>query len=50
MTPYAECTESHDVQLDAPKMPAHDIAKANREKLGMSGMDEVVAFDQSHPL
>lgn len=31
-------------------MPAHDIAKANREKLGMSGMDEVVAFDRSQPL
>ena len=30
-----------------PKMPAHYIAKANREKLGMSGMDKIVAFDQS---
>jgi len=28
-------------------MPAHYIAKANREKLGMSGMDKIVAFDQS---
>ncbi|WP_315776561.1 MULTISPECIES: hypothetical protein [unclassified Bradyrhizobium] len=28
-------------------MPAHDIAQANREKPGISGMDEVVAFDQS---
>ena len=30
-----------------PKMPAHYIAKANREKLGMSGMDKIVTFDQS---
>jgi hypothetical protein len=33
-----------------PKMPAHCIAQANREKLGMSGMDKVVAFDQSQSL
>ena len=33
-----------------PKMPAHYIAQANREKLGMSGMDEIVAFDQSQSL
>jgi hypothetical protein len=33
-----------------PKMPAHYIAQANREKLGMSGMDKVVAFDQSQNL
>ncbi|HET7490536.1 MAG TPA: hypothetical protein VFK01_01545 [Bradyrhizobium sp.] len=25
-----------------PKMPAHYIAQANREKLGFSGMDKVV--------
>ncbi|MGA8899210.1 hypothetical protein [Bradyrhizobium sp.] len=30
-----------------PKMPAHYIAQANREKLGFSGMDKVVAFDHS---
>jgi hypothetical protein len=30
-----------------PKMPAHYIARANREKLGIGGMDKVVAFDQS---
>jgi hypothetical protein len=30
-----------------PKMPAHYIAQANREKLGMSGMDKIVVFDQS---
>ena len=33
-----------------PKMPAHYIAKANREKLGMTGMDKIVAFDQSQSL
>ena len=33
-----------------PKMPAHYIAQANREKLGFSGMDKVVAFDQSDSL
>ena len=31
-------------------MPAHYIAQANREKLGMSGMDKVVAFDQNQSL
>jgi hypothetical protein len=25
-----------------PKMPAHYIAQANQEKLGMSGMDKIV--------
>jgi hypothetical protein len=30
-----------------PKMPAHYIAQANREKLGMSGMDKIVTFDHS---
>ena len=30
-----------------PKMPAHYIAQANREKLGFGGMDKVVAFDNS---
>ena len=33
-----------------PKMPAHYIAQANRKKLGMSGMDKVIAFDQGHSL
>ena len=33
-----------------PKMPAHYIAKANREKLGMSRMDKIAAFDQSQSL
>ena len=30
-----------------PKMPAHYIAQANREKLGFSGMDDVVVLDNS---
>jgi hypothetical protein len=50
---YAECTESQMMAMFGwtdPKMPAHYIAKANREKLGMSGMDKVVAFDQSQSL
>jgi hypothetical protein len=32
------------------KLAAHYIAKANREKLGTSGMDRIVACDQSHSL
>jgi len=28
-----------------PKMPARYIAPANREKLGISGMEKIVAFD-----
>jgi integrase len=50
---YAECTESQMMAMFGwtdPKMPAHYIAQANREKLGISGMDKVVAFDQSHSL
>ena len=31
-----------------PKMPAHYIAQANREKLGASGMDKIIAFDRSN--
>jgi hypothetical protein len=31
-------------------LPAHYIAQANREKLGMSGMEKIVAFDQSQSL
>ena len=30
--------------------PAHYIAQANREKLGISGMDKIIAFDQSQSL
>jgi hypothetical protein len=33
-----------------PKMPAHYIARANREMLGISGMEKIVAFDQSQSL
>ena len=47
---YADCTESQMMAMFGwtdPKMPAHYIAQANREKLGISGMDKVVAFDQS---
>ncbi|MGJ4942506.1 hypothetical protein ACQR1W_18165 [Bradyrhizobium sp. HKCCYLS1011] len=50
---YADCTESQMMAMCGwtdPKMPAHYIAQANREKLGISGMDKVVAFDQSQSL
>ena len=50
---YADCTESQMMAMFGwadPKMPAHYIAQANREKLGFSGMDKVVAFDQSDSL
>jgi hypothetical protein len=46
---YAECTKSQMMAMFGwtdPKMPAHYIAQANREKLGMSGMDKMVVFDQ----
>jgi predicted chitinase len=46
---YADCTESQMMATfgwTAPKMPAHYIAQANREKLGFSGMDKVIAFDE----
>jgi hypothetical protein len=33
-----------------PKMPTHYIAQANREKLRMSGMDKIIAFDHSQSL
>jgi hypothetical protein len=33
-----------------PKMPAHYIALANREKLGISGMEKMVAFDERQSL
>jgi|SRR5580692_9180736 hypothetical protein len=44
------CTESQMMAMfgwTASKMPAHYIAQANPEKLGMSGMDEIVAFSRS---
>ena len=43
---YADCTESQMMAMFGwtdPKMPADYIAQANREKLGMSGMDKIVA-------
>jgi hypothetical protein len=39
-----------DVRLTDPKMPAHYIAEANREKLGISGMKKIVAFDERQSL
>jgi hypothetical protein len=30
-----------------PKMPAHYIAEADLERLGMSGVDKIVAFDRN---
>jgi hypothetical protein len=45
---YADCTESQMMAMFGwtdPKMPAHYIAKANRQKLGISGMDKIVAFN-----
>ena len=53
MAAYADCTESQMMAMFGPtdpKMPAHYIAQANREKLGMSGMDKIVAFDQSRTM
>jgi integrase len=50
---YADCTESQMMAMFGwtdPKMPAHYIAQANREKLGMTGMDKIVAFDQDQSL
>jgi integrase len=48
---YADCTESQMMAMFGwtdPKMPAHYIAQANRQRLGITGMDKVVAFDRSH--
>ena len=50
---YADCTESQMMAMFGwtdPKMPAHYIAKANRERLGITGMDKIVVFDQSQSL
>jgi integrase len=50
---YADCTESQMMAMFGwtdPKMPAHYIAQANREKLGMTGMDKIIAFDQGQSL
>jgi hypothetical protein len=43
---YADCTESQMMAMFGwtdPKMPVH--AQADQEKLGMSGMEKIVAFD-----
>jgi hypothetical protein len=45
---YTECTESQMMAMFGwtdPKMPAHYIAQAKRDKLGLSGMDKPVSFD-----
>jgi integrase len=50
---YADCTESQMMAMFGwtdPKMPAHYIAQANRQRLGVTGMDKVVAFDRTHAL
>jgi hypothetical protein len=50
---YADCTESQMMAMFGwtdPKMPAHYIAQANRERLGISGIEKMVTFDQSQSL
>ena len=50
---YADCTESQMIAMFGwtdPKMPAHYIAQANREKLGVSRMDKIISFDQGNSL
>ncbi|ODM80818.1 hypothetical protein A6452_23790 [Bradyrhizobium elkanii] len=50
---YADCTESQMMAMFGwtdPKMPAHYIAQANRERLGISGMEKIVTFDQGQSL
>jgi integrase len=45
---YADCTEAQMMAMFGwtdPKMPAHYIAKAKRDKLGASGMEKLVSFD-----
>ncbi|TFV37631.1 hypothetical protein E4K66_19105 [Bradyrhizobium frederickii] len=37
-------------KLDRPQNAPHYIAQANREKLGISGMEKIVTFDQSQSL
>lgn len=46
---YADCTESQMMAKFGwtdPKMPAHYIAQANRERPGISGMEKIVTLDQ----
>lgn len=45
---YADCTESQLMAMFGwadPKMSAHDIAQADRERLGIRGMEKIIAFD-----
>ncbi|WP_315762360.1 hypothetical protein [Bradyrhizobium sp. SZCCHNS2005] len=47
---YAECTEAQMMAMFGwtdPKMPAHYIVKAKRDRLGASGMEKLVSFDRS---
>jgi hypothetical protein len=45
---YADCTKWwRCCDWTDPVMRAHYIAQVNREKLGFSGMEKIVAFDQS---
>ncbi len=47
---YSECTEAQMMAMFGwtdPKMPAHYIAKANRDKLAISGMEKIEAYDQT---
>jgi hypothetical protein len=40
----------HLRQIVSKKMPTHYIAQAHREKLGISGTEKIVAFDQSQSI
>ena len=47
---YADCTESQMMRMFGwtdPKMPAHYIAQAQGMRLAASGMDKLIAYDQS---
>ena len=47
---YSECTDAQMMAMFGwrdHKMPALYIAKANREKVGLSGMDKLMAHDRS---
>jgi hypothetical protein len=47
---YADCTESQMMAMFGwtdPKMSARYIAKANRDKLAVSGMEKIEAYDQT---
>ena len=43
-------SESEVAGYKATGQVTHYIAQANREKLGMSGMEKIVVFDQSQSL